>query len=155
MIRNRRHALPFLFALLAFGLAALLGGCGGSDDTTEVTVTKATFISEADKICSQSDKAQEAKLNVLGEKVKQTGKPLGDEELILQAGLPPLKKAVEELAELQTPEDNGQAEAIVADMEAAIKKTEQDPKSLVDAQNPFTPVTAKARAYGLKVCGAP
>jgi hypothetical protein len=155
MISKSRH-LPLLLTAVALALAVILSSCGGSEeDTAQATVTKAVFIREADQICSASDKAQEDKLAELGEEVKQTGKPLGDEELIQQAGLPPLGKAIEELSQLQLPADGGGAEAIIVELEAALETAEQNPKSLLNSTSPFTPVAAKARAYGFKVCGTP
>ena len=155
MSNRPRHLLLLLLAT-ALTTAAIVSGCGSSDEgTTQASVTKASFIREADKICAAADKGQEARLNVLAKVVKKTGKPFGDEVLIKRAGLPPLVKAVEELSELPLPEDGGQAKAIVTELEAAVEKAEKNPTSLVKTQTPFTSVLPRARAYGLRVCGLP
>jgi hypothetical protein len=156
MVSKSRHLLSLLLAFIALVLVAIAGGCGSSDGDTGATVSKASFIRQADAVCSNSDKAQEAKLTQLGQEVKQGDtKPLDDEELILQAGLPSLRNAIEELSALPLPEDGGKAEALIEELEAALEETEQSPKLLLEEPSPFTPVAAKARAYGFKVCGNP
>jgi hypothetical protein len=144
-------------ALLATALAAVFAGCGSSSDADETTssLTKAQFISQGDKICAKADKQQEDLLTSLSQKVQKTGKAMDDEELILAAGLPPLRKELEELEVLGVPADDTHAEAILAGIEQAIEKTESKPTLLIEpTTSPFAKVEAKARAYGFKVCGA-
>lgn len=136
--------------------AILLGGCGGGGDETQ-ELSKAEFIKQADAICAKTDKAQEAELTAyLKENPKAESSQAGQEKMVTDAGLPPLQEEIGELAELEPPSSDAQkVEAIVKDLEEALKKSEDTPGLLVRGPDPFAEVGKLATAYGFKECNQP
>jgi hypothetical protein len=159
------------FIAILVGAALIVGGCGGdgSGDATagqgvaeSVTVSddlsRAELILEGDKICTQTDKTQEAQLEAfLKDHPNSQSNPKGQAKLVREAGLPPIREELEELAALGAPPgDEKQVEAILEALETAIEKSEDDPASLLkDEDNLFGKVGELAATYGFGACQKP
>lgn len=144
-------------ALLALTAVVSLAGCGGEGGSAD-TLTRAQFIAQADRICEQTDKTQTAAIkDFFAESDKTaTGQEL-NEEAVLVAGLPPIRREAKDLAELPAPQgDEEKIEAIVQGIEEAVNAGEEDPGSLVrGSAGPFAAVGKMAREYGFKACAFP
>jgi hypothetical protein len=137
---------------LAFALA--LPGCGGGDSETTETISKAQYVKQADAICSKTENRQ---LKLVGEFNQGKNTPQNqksEEELVLFAGLPPLKQQAEELSELPKPSTGAQeVEKYVSTLQSAIEKSEDDPGlMLLSATSPFANPETLARKIGFKAC---
>lgn len=157
--------------VIAFLVAAALiaAGCGGSGDATagedvadsvatNSDLTRAELIDRGDKICAETDKAQEAELKAFLEKHPNSqSNQKGRARLVREAGLPPLRTELEELAALGAPPgDEKQIEGMLEALENAIERGEEDPGSLLrDEDNLFVAVERLARKYGFGACQSP
>jgi len=146
-------------AVIAVLLGILvLAGCGSSgsegSSSSGTELSKAEFIKQGDAICAKTDKVQETELQEFQKKDPE-GKltPAVREEMVTDAGLPPIQDEIKELADLQGPSaDSDEIEAIVDGIEEALKKAEADPSLLLKGPDPFAAVGKKAAAYGFKEC---
>jgi hypothetical protein len=137
-------------------MAILLGlvACGGSDDDSSPTLTKAEFIKRADAICKKADAKQESAVRAYEkENPEALSTPAGQEEFILDIGLSPITVELDEISELGVPEGDEQAvNAIVSGFEDAVAKVEADPFSVASGPGPFLGVNKLTKAYGFKDC---
>jgi ABC-type glycerol-3-phosphate transport system substrate-binding protein len=165
-----RKVVLALTLVLALSLAAVVAGCGGggsssgsstggtSSDAGGEAPTKAVFIKEADKVCSEAE-------NELVEEVKdfakENGIPLEKEEpseaqqaeLFRSVILPNIGKQAEELAALTPPEgDEGTIEDLTDTLSSEVAEAEEEPGAPAD--DTLAGATKKAKAYGLKTCGS-
>lgn len=148
--------LPAIAVLVA--LAALVAGCGGSDDTTDetVTLTKAEFIKQGDAICKEANEENETEAEEFAEendfKLEKASK--GQlEEAVAEVLVPSLNKQVEELDALGAPEgDEEQVEEIIVSLEDVAAEVEDD-SSLVFEEKTLEKPSQLANAYGFEVCG--
>ena len=75
------------------------------------------------------------------------------EKFVTEVAVPPVRAMVEELDELGLPSQGAKsAEAIIEEMERALKTLEEDPALALGTEDPFTAANAKATKYGLKEC---
>jgi hypothetical protein len=162
--------------LIALALCLLgmfvAGGCGGGDSSTgstnagsvssadgepadsgAVALTKAQFIKRGDAICAQADKEQTTNVAAYVKKHPNSESKAGQIQLVLVAGLPPLRVEWEELAALNPPaSDEAEVEAIVDGIKLATAKAEEDPASVLVSPSPYAQVGKLAGKYGFKVC---
>lgn len=151
MTASRRPLKLRVFGVLALcGAAAILSGCGSSGDTT-AALSKAQFIKQADAICRQADKQQNAALISAQKELKgkkQTQKE--QEELVTDVGLPPIQEEAEQIADLGAPKgDEDEIAAIVSGIEEAVDKAEADPSKALES---FARVDKMSTEYGFKDC---
>lgn len=142
-----------IFATVA--VAALLAGCGNGGDESTSTLTKTQFIKQANAICAKANYDQLVAFKKATEKTPiNPNSKAGQEKIVVVFGLPPISKAVEELAELGAPSgDEDRVGAIVSGIEDAVKEGEEDPSIVLDsAASPFIPANKLAAAYGLESC---
>jgi hypothetical protein len=150
-----------IFVALALAAAALVAGCGGSDEATaSKPPTKAEFMKKAESVCAKAKatrfnegaayrKDHEKELNAL--------EPIPAEEKIIRAiVLPSVTKQAEELKAIGAPKrQEKKIAAIVAAIEAGVKGAEKNPYAIeleVPAENPFKKADALIRTYGFQVC---
>jgi hypothetical protein len=137
-----------------FGLA--LAGCGGgSGDTEPAALTKAQFIKQGDAICARVDKKQSSGASAYIKAHPDVEEERSVQEKFLVAvGLPPIRKAIEELESLTPPPaDKREVETILAEMEVALQKSVEKPISVLTGKNdPFEKANESAAKYGLTVC---
>jgi hypothetical protein len=170
---SQRKIVLMLAALLA--LAALVAGCGGggsssgstsdttstesSDDTDSSgeAPTKAAFIKEGDKICTDD----EAELNEEIEAfAKEKGISTSEEpskavqiELFHELVLPNIARQAEDLAALTPPEgDEATIEELTDTLSEEVAEAEEE--TGLPGEETLKGATDQARAYGFKSCGS-
>jgi hypothetical protein len=153
---DRGKLLTLVVAAVAS--VVVVAGCGGSDDGSEARLTKAELIAQGDKICQEADGRRLAALAPYIKEAKEDGKlpPEAEQKkLVVELVLPPFREEAEELAELNPPQrDEKEIEAIVAEIEAAVKRGEENPQSiLAGAETQFGKAEQLGREYGFKHCG--
>jgi hypothetical protein len=161
---KRKVALA-LFALLA--LAALVAGCGGgggssSGSGTEAdsggeAPTKAAFIKEGDKICTEDEKELDEEITAFAkEKGISTSKEPAEDvqiELFHNLVLPNIARQAEDLAELTPPEgDESTIEDLTDTLSEEVAAAEAE--SGLPGEDTLKGATDKAKAYGFKSCGS-
>jgi hypothetical protein len=168
----KRRLVVALFALLATVLIA--AGCGssssstsGSDTTGGSTSesdsggeapTKAAFIKEADKICTDDEDELTGEITAFA---KENDIPIEKEEpnedqqaeLFHAVVLPNIAKQAEELAELTPPEGD---EETIEDLTDTLSEevAEAEEESGLPGEDTLKGATDKAKAYGFKSCGS-
>lgn len=159
-----KRALASLLGALV--LALIAAGCGGggddssgdgTDSGSSSSLTKAEFIKQGDEICKQGDAAIEGEANEFAEENGiDTENPTEaeQEEVIEQVVGPAIKRQSEEIADLGPPEGEEEAvEEIVAAVGRGAEEIEEDPKAVVNGENPLAEASKLAKAYGFKQCG--
>lgn len=167
---SQRKTVLMLAALLA--LAALVAGCGGggsssgsTSDTTSTeggessgeAPTKAAFIKEADKICTDDEDELNEEITAFA---KEKGISTSEEpsealqvELFQELVLPNIAKQAEELAALTPPEGD---EATIEDLTDTLAEevAEAEEETGLPGEETLKGATDKAKAYGFKSCGS-
>lgn len=142
-----------VFALVA-ALAALLAfaGCGGGDDTTEIT--KAEFTKQANAGCKEHTKERDELFKQVSSEIDPSEVTRADQEdLISEVLLPPFEKDIENLKSLGAPAgDEQQVEEIIKAMEDAVKDVEAKPLVALRSSSQFAEARAAAVKYGLDDC---
>lgn len=156
--------------VIAAALALLASGCGGGSDGDATAqgdsgsapsvgavdgLTKAELIAQADAICEETDKKQEAALKAFLKKHPNAGSdPKGQAQMVKEAGLPPIRAEVEEIAALGAPAgEEDQVQAILDGIQQAIEKGEENPEALLGkSPSPFDAVGKQAAKYGFNAC---
>ena len=141
--------------LVVLGLALVGAGCGGGDDKSSSSLSKAEFIRKGNAICAAGNKQIEAKAGQLfGTKQKPSEGEL--KQFASTVLLPSVEKQVAELKKLSPPSgDEDEVKAILDAAQDGIDKGKQDPLSLTQEKGgPFDKANALARKYGLTVCGS-
>jgi len=141
--------LAVLFALVAIG-------CGGGGGTTEVALTKAQFIKRGDAVCREAQKPRTRAINAWFEEnptarkgEEPSTKELG--ELYLAVQLPVVKEASDELAALDPPAGDIEAEKFVDLFSAAVRTIEEEPTRVF--KKGYRSADKVALAYGFEDCG--
>jgi hypothetical protein len=166
-----KRVLAALVACLA--IAAVAAGCGGGGDSTSggdttsggsteasgSAPTKAVFVKEADKICSEADEQLNEEVTEYAEEnnIPLEKEPTTDQQVELYEAvvLPNVAQQGEDIAALTPPEgDEGKVEEITDGLAEGVEDAEADPKQLTEGKNPLADASQKARAYGMKTCGA-
>jgi hypothetical protein len=121
--------------------------------------SKAVFIKEADKVCSDADlKLSEEVLDYAKENgidVEKEEEPSDDQktEIYEQIVIPNIAKQAEELAALTPPKgDEGTIEDLTSTLSDEAKSAGEDPSNI--DENAFKDASEKAQDYGLTSCGA-
>jgi hypothetical protein len=131
----------------------------GSDESASgAAPTKAAFIKEADKVCSDADlKLSEEVLAYAKEHgidVEKEEEPSDDQktEIYEQIVIPNIARQADELAALTPPKGDEQTiEDITSTLSDEAKSAEEDPSNL--DENTFHDASEKAQDYGLTECG--
>jgi hypothetical protein len=135
-------------------------GCGSSGDggTTSSSLSKAEFIKKGDKLCTRVENERGKAISAFYDQeeassVQELGVK-GQEKMILNVALPPVKKLGGELEALGVPEgDEEEVEAIFDALDESVAQVEQSPVSVVSAsESPFQEPKELAGKYGFKVC---
>jgi len=154
-----------LCAAAALACAGAAAGCGGGDDddpaktTTTPPLTKARFIDRADKICQASTAQLKAAGVKLTAAAKQTGR-LPQEQVVTflqDTSVPIYERMLERLRALRPPPDDAaDLDGYLASLAKGIDAVKADPTTYAKttAPDPFEDSNARARRYGLEVCGS-
>lgn len=155
-----KRSIALVVATLAIALIAV--GCGGDDETSTSSITKAEFIKQADAACKEGDKEIEKKFgaylkeNVVKESEESeaeiTARSAEIADTIL---LPGYHRELEDLSALEVPSgDEDEVEAILDALEEAIERSEEDARTaLMSNTEIFRVAKGLSEEYGLKVCG--
>lgn len=164
-----------ILAILALAAVVALGGCGGSDSgsssqSDDVALagstgppTKAEFIKRAEEICRKADRREYFQASAYREKHEKELNKLSpvaaEEKLIRHIVLPSVTRQAEEIEALGAPKgDERKVAAIIAAIEAGVRKAEKDPYSIEfegPGEYPFTEVAYLTGKYGLGECANP
>ncbi len=143
--------------LLAVGVLAALGGCGGggsSSGEASGPLTKAQFIKRAEAICQRRGKEKTDAFSAAAASGQslQTASRAQAELFVRKAVLVPNSHVIDEFAELEPPaKDKATMAGIVKSWRAGLKKAEADPSKAV-LGDPFVKGTEAAKAYGIQLC---
>jgi hypothetical protein len=163
MFSVKRHLLLAGVLLLVPTCVVVLMGCGGSgsggedatadQSTSGRPLTKAEFGKELERICDEGVKEKTKAFIKFGNTLNTTTKPSPAEmkKLVEVVVIAPYSETVAQLSELQLPEGDKTAVAIVRGYEAALEETEADPAKSVQT-SPFVKVDKMAIAHGFKAC---
>lgn len=149
-----KGVLGSILCLLA-ALSLLFAGCGGGDDETTSSLTRAQFIKQGNAICKKAEEEKGKAIRALLAKVKpnQQFSQERKEQLVLTVILPPYEQMTEDLKGLGAPEgDEEKVEAIIKEMEKAAKETKADPSVAVTSVREFEEANKLATKYGLTSC---
>jgi hypothetical protein len=167
---SQRKIVLMLAALLA--LAGLVAGCGGggsssgsTSDTTSTessdeggeAPTKAVFIKEGDKICTDDEDELNEEIKAFA---KEKGISTSEEpaealqiELFHELVLPNIARQAEDLAALTPPEgDEATIEELTDTLSEEVEAAEEE--SGVPGEETLKGATDMAKAYGFKSCGS-
>jgi hypothetical protein len=151
-----RNPLAVGAATLAVVLSLGLAACGSSDDSGDsgdATLSNSELITQADQVCSDyNDKLtkiqEDSDLSSDSSKADITA-------FISDEIVPLYKDQIADLRELNPNEDDSEAfNDIVDTLDSELKTVEDDPEASIDESDPFAGATAKAKEFGLKVCGS-
>jgi hypothetical protein len=144
----------------AAATAAILAGCGSSDDETTSSLTKAQFIAQADAICKKGNAEIDSEVeafqeeNGLGENDEPSKAQQAEvSETIL---VPNVENQAEEIRDLAAPSaDEDEISTMLDSLEEGVEEVEANPQAPFESKqpNPFGPANRIAKEYGLKVCG--
>jgi hypothetical protein len=137
-----------IFRLSALVALLFLSGCGRS--SSEGALTKREFLKRAGAICAR---AQSEQLQLVSSYVKKH--PNAEEaDLVAPAGVPPLKKELQRIRELELPAGDAKPlQAFFKAFESGLADAAEDPFDLlVTETNPFKKANSLAKAYGMKAC---
>ncbi len=165
-----RRLVLAMFALLA--VAAVVAGCGGGGSSTGSTTggsteaesegggsapTKAAFIKEGDKVCTDAEDELTEEIKAFAKEHKiplEEGEPSKSQqtELFQEVVLPNIARQGEELAALTPPEgDEGTIEELTETLESEVAEAEEEGGINNEA---LAGATKQAKAYGFKSCGS-
>ncbi|HEU5104604.1 MAG TPA: hypothetical protein VFU11_02060 [Solirubrobacterales bacterium] len=151
-----KQVFIFVFAALIIALAA--AGCGGSSDDETSSLTKAQFIKQGDAVCKEVEEKRGKAIGDFYDKEEaRSAQELGakgQEKLVLEVALPPVKGLEGELEALGAPEgDESEIEAMFKALDQAIAEVEKNPNSvLASAESPFDKPGELATKYGFETC---
>lgn len=153
---NKRTIGVLSAMLVCVGLVA---GCGGGDDETTVTLTKAEFIAKGDVICKNGDEEVEVEADAYAEDKgidTENPEPEDLEGVVTEVFVPSLQKQADELRELGVPEGaEEEAEEVLEALDEAIAGLEEDPgEALSSDSGPLAEASEKAAAFGFQECGS-
>ena len=154
---NRKYIALTLTCVLA-GFAA---GCGDDDDDNgggggSDAPTKAEYVQQADRICTQGDNAMSREAEQRFGDVQGEPSQAQIEEFANDIVIPNIEDQIAQLRELTPPEgDEETVNEIYDKADEAIADLKDDPRGVVeDDAGPFKEANQLAQDYGLKVCGA-
>jgi hypothetical protein len=149
-------------AAAAVLLACVAAGCGdegnGAEDDDK-PVTKAAFVTSADAMCTKTDAEITKAATKLREKSQKSG-TLPKQDVVnffKGTSLPAYDDLVRQLGALTPPKgDQAKVDGLLLTLSSAIDTVKADPEKFVSrtAEDPFADFNKRAKAYGMKVCGA-
>jgi phosphosulfolactate synthase (CoM biosynthesis protein A) len=160
-----KRLIAALFGVLAI---ALVGGCGGGDDSGSTggegsdsgsSLTKAEFIKQADKICEEGNESINNEAEEFAEENEiDTENPTTaeQEEVVSDVVAPGIRDQAEKISDLGAPSgEEDEVTAIIEAVEGGADEVEASPETIVEGTGagPFEEANELANEYGLKVCG--
>ena len=126
-------------------------GCGSGEQAAEVTVTKAQFGRQADKICSAAAEDQFTQAGLYLTKHPGTQ----EVDLVVPVAVPPLEQELRELTVLPAPgSETDEVRALLRELKRALRKIKEDPEAaLSSTNNPYEKANAIAKHLKTGDCG--
>jgi hypothetical protein len=166
----KRKIAAALVALLA--LVAVVAGCGGggsssgtsggetggSTESSSAAPTKAVFIKEGDKICTDDENELNEEIEAFAEEKgidleKEKLSTAQEAELFQELVLPNIARQAEDLAALTPPEgDEETIEELTDTLSSEVEEAEEAGGK--PAKDTLAGATKQAKAYGFKSCGS-
>ena len=143
-------------------LACVTTGCGDDDKGSsddDKPVTKAAFITSADAICTKTNAEINEAAATLRKKSEKDG-TLPKQDVVnffKGTSVPAYNDLVRQLGALKPPPgDQAKIDGLLATLASAIDTVKADPEKYVNrrVEDPFGDFNARAKAYGMKVCGS-
>jgi hypothetical protein len=158
-----RDRAVFSLALIAAVGALGVAGCGGDDDTSTSSTTAALtadqWATQADAICAQGDKDQQAAIQDF---FQQQGIPANQqpsdaqlEQLATDVIIPTIEQQINAIKALPVPEDEAdQVNAFLDQADSDLAALKDDPSQITGNANPFADTAQLAGDLGLKNCAS-
>jgi hypothetical protein len=151
-----------LALIAAVIVAALLVGCGGSDDSSGESISKEEFIAKADAICKKGNEGMEKELYKFLRQSRSGGalrKPSVEqnEKFIVTVLIPNLRREIKEIKALGIPDgDEERIEALIAALEEGLETAEDETATVAAGTSDivFGIASRLAGEYGATVCGS-
>jgi len=141
-------------------IAAIVAGCGSSDDETTSPLTKAQLIAQADAICKTGNAEIESEFEAFAKKnnIDENEEPSKAQQAELSETIlvPNVSNQAEEIRDLAAPSaDEDEISAMLDSLDEGVEEVEANPQAPFESNqpNPFGPANKIAKEYGLKVCG--
>jgi hypothetical protein len=138
----------------ALAIAAIVAGCGGDDETTELS--KAEYVKKANAACKKIGLESSGELTAYLSKNAKDGSlsQAQQEELLGNVVIPSVEKQIDMLEELGIPE-SGEAPvgALIDELERVVQTAEEDPLKVAGESAPFGKAETVADEYELEFCG--
>ena len=157
-IRVNKGLIATLIGVAA--IAAIVAGCGSSDDETTSSLTKAQFIAQADAICKQGNAEIESEFEAFAKKnnIDENEEPSKAQQAKLSETIlvPNVSNQAEEIGDLAAPSgDEDEVSAMLDSLDEGVEEVEANPQAPFESKqpNPFGPANKIAKEYGLEVCG--
>jgi hypothetical protein len=170
MMRDR---LLIPFALLAAAGAIAVAGCGGDDESSTTASTGASgasgasgpltadqWATQADAICAQGDKDQNAALQQFfqQEGISQNQQPTDEQltKLATDVIIPNIEQQIDAIKALPVPEDDAdRVNEFLDQADSDLNALKDDPSLATDGNsNPFADTSKLAGDLGLKNCAS-
>jgi hypothetical protein len=151
-----------LLALLASIAALAVAGCGGGDDSTSAStsaeLTADEWVAQADQICAQGDKDQQAAIRQFfqdnGISTSQQPTAAQFQQLATEVVIPSIEEQINAVEALPVPEESAdQVDAFVEQADADLEKLKSDPSQVID-EGAFDETEKLARELGLQNCAS-
>jgi hypothetical protein len=160
-MRAKVHFVMLIGGCLTVTLVAA-SGCGSGESSTS-TISKASFVKRAERICAATTEAVQTEGPIELEKLVDADGVSGKEAeaLLIRDWLVPLIRAeLDEIRELGTPTGGeDRVEAVLSSLEEVIDRAEEDPRKYLDEQvnfeRPYREAEKLAAEYGIPDCGQP
>jgi hypothetical protein len=141
-------------------IAAIVAGCGSSDDSSTSSLTKAQFIAQADAICKTSNAEIESEFEAFAKQnnIDENEEPSKAQKAEVSETIlvPNVTNQAEEIRDLAAPSgDEDEVSAMLDSLDEGVEEIEANPQAPFESKqpNPFGPANKIAGEYGLEVCG--
>jgi len=140
-------------AATAFLIFALLG-CGGGDDNSEPSLTKAAFVKQGNALCKKERKERDKVAEAAVEKYLAEETPEAKKEAVI-AVVRHYEQTTAHLAELGAPEgEEKEVAQMIEAMEEGASRAKADPERAYEEFYPFKDANKAVEEYGLTECTA-
>jgi hypothetical protein len=151
-----------LLVLLASTAALAVAGCGGGDDSTSAStaagLTADEWTTQADQICAQGDKDQQAAIKQFlqenGISGNQQPTAAQFEQLATDVVIPSIQDQIDAIKALPIPEDTSdQVQQFLDQAQADLDDIKGDPSQIIN-QHAFDNTEKLAQGLGLQNCAS-
>jgi hypothetical protein len=151
-----------LLAVLASTAALAFAGCSGGDDSTSASTAAALtadeWATQADQICAQGDKDQQAAIKQFfqqnGISGNQQPTAAQFEQLATEVVIPTIQEQIDAIKALPIPEDTSdQVQQFLDQAQADLDEIKNDPSQIIN-ESAFDNTEKLAQGLGLQNCAS-